>query len=292
MKEIVILSGKGGAGKTTVSASLSVFLSKNDVIVDADVDAADMHILLNPKNISVKEFYSGKEPHIDNSTCTLCETCVRECPYNALSRINDKIILNQIDCEGCGLCKIVCPVNAIEMKEKCIGKKYISNTLIGIKMSHAELIPGEENSGKLVSSVRQDGRILINEQKGEILLIDGPPGIGCNSISAVTNSDLAVLVIESTLSGFHDIKRMIELLSHFNIESCAIINKYGLNEELDIQIENFLDTNNIEIAGRIKYSKNVVDALNKTIILSKYNKKYYDIFNDIFKKIKNKIEKE
>ena len=145
MKEIVVLSGKGGAGKTTITASLSVFLSKQDVIVDADVDAADMHILLKPKIISAKEFYSGKEPEIDNLICNLCEICVKECPYNALKRNNDKIILNPIDCEGCGLCRIVCPVNAIEMKEKLIGKKYISNTILDIKMSHAELIPGEEN---------------------------------------------------------------------------------------------------------------------------------------------------
>ncbi len=292
MKEIVILSGKGGAGKTTVTSSLSIFLNKNDVIVDADVDASDMHILLQPEIISEKRFYSGKEPEVDRKKCVLCRLCVQKCPYNALSVKSNKIVLNPISCEGCGMCFQVCPQNAIEMKEKFTGKKYISNTKIGIKMSHAELLPGEENSGKLVSSIRQDGRIIIDEQRGDILLIDGPPGIGCSAISAVTNSDLVVLVVEVTKSGFHDIKRCISLVRHFNIKTCAVINKYGLNKQLDKNIENFLSEENIPVVGKIIYDKAVVEAHKQKTILSKFSNEYNKLFKDIYQNIISHLNRE
>lgn len=285
MREIVILSGKGGAGKTTITSSLSVFLDKKDVIVDADVDASDMHILLEPEIIEEKDFYSGKEPEVDDDKCVLCRLCVKKCPYDALSVKSNKITLNSINCEGCGMCYNVCPQNAIEMKEKLTGKKFISNTNIGVKMSHAELFPGEENSGKLVSSIRQDGRIIVDEQKGDILLIDGPPGIGCSAISAVTNSDLVVLVVETTLSGFHDVRRCIDLVKHFNIKSCAIINKYGLNSELDKQIENFMDSEDIPVFGRIKYDISVIEAHKQRKILSLFTEEYSKQFKDTYEKI-------
>jgi MinD superfamily P-loop ATPase len=286
MKEIIVLSGKGGAGKTTVTSSLSVFLDKKDAIVDADVDASDMHILLQPKIIKEKDFYSGKEPEVDRNKCVLCRLCVKKCPYNALSVKNNKISLEPISCEGCGMCFAVCPEKAIEMKEKRVGKKFISDTIIGIKMAHAELFPGEENSGKLVSSVRQDGRIIVDEQKGEILLIDGPPGIGCSAISAVTNSDLVILTTESTTSGFHDIKRCLELVKHFKIKTCAVMNKYGLNKKLDNEIEDFFTKEKIPIVGKINYSTQVIDAHKKRKLLSTYSDYYEEIFKDIYNKTK------
>ncbi len=285
MREIVVLSGKGGAGKTTITSSLSIFLDKKDAIVDADVDASDMHILLQPEIINEKEFYSGKEPEVNHDKCVLCRLCVKKCPYNALSVKSNKITLDPISCEGCAMCSVVCRENAIEMKEKLVGKKYISNTLIGVKMAHAELFPGEENSGKLVSSIRQDGRIIIDEQKGDLLLIDGPPGIGCSAISAITNSDLIVLSVESTLSGFHDITRCIDLARHFKINICAIINKFGLNKELDKEVENFLKNENIPIVGKIEFDTKIIDAHKQRKILSTYSEEYNDKFKNIYESI-------
>lgn len=283
MKEILIVSGKGGAGKTTVASSLALFLNEKDVLVDADVDASDLPILFEPKIIEESTFYSGVIPEIDLTLCTNCKICKDHCKYNAIEidKKNNTIFINDLNCEGCGLCSYICPENAISLKKREIGRKLISTTKLNIKMCHGILNVGGENSGKLVAAVKQDGRITLKKQKGNYIIIDGPPGIGCPVISAMTGVDIVITVIEPTLSGIHDAKRLVELAKYFNIKNFAIINKYGLNSENEESIMTYLKNEDIPLLGTIDYTKEVIEAQRKKILLSEYN----DYFNKLFKNI-------
>ncbi|KAA0257050.1 (4Fe-4S)-binding protein [Deferribacter autotrophicus] len=286
MKEIVVVSGKGGAGKSTVTASLAYFLNHNDVLVDADVDAADLHILMKPDIETEKDFYSGLEFVIDNDVCTNCDECRQKCEYDAINVIDGRYLIDGIACEGCGFCSYVCSVEAISSSEKLTGKKYISNTRFGFKMVHAKLNVAEENSGKLVAEVKKDARELAEKQNSEIILVDGPPGVGCSTISALSNADIALLVVESTVSGLHDIKRCMELLQHFKSKICVIINKFGLNPDIDCEILNYFEDKEVEMLGKVDYSLNVVDSLKRCMVLPEYAELYKKVFAEIFDGLK------
>lgn len=268
VKELVVISGKGGSGKTSISLALSN-LFKSIVIVDCDVDAADMHLILNPTIIDKFDFYSGKKAIIDRSKCINCGKCKEICAFDAIS---DFIEINDYFCEGCGACKYACPNEAITLLENKSGEWFKSETRFG-DFIHAKLGIAEENSGKLVSKIRNQARIRANELNKDLIIVDGSPGIGCPVIASITGADLVLVVIEPTLSGLHDAKRVFELISHFKLKAVACINKYDVNLEMANLIENYLKSNNIDLIGKIPYSNDFAQAMiaNKTLI--EYNDK-------------------
>lgn len=282
MKEILIVSGKGGAGKTTITSSLSLFLEENDVLVDADVDASDLPILLGPKTLEESIFFAGVAPSINYDICSNCGLCKSYCKFDAIINENNKYVIDEINCEGCALCSYVCPANAITLTKRETGKKFISQTKLNVKMCHGELNIGAENSGKLVASVKQDGRVLANKQESSIIIIDGPPGIGCPVIAAMSGVDLAVIVIEPTLSGIHDAKRIIELAKQFDINTSAVINKYGLNKENEAALFEYLHKEDIKVLGCLNYSEDIIKAQIEMVLLPEYNHYFYKTLKDIY----------
>jgi MinD superfamily P-loop ATPase len=277
MKWISILSGKGGTGKTTLTASFAV-LAKNAVVADCDVDAPDLHILLYPEMIEKQEFKGSKLAVIDELKCVRCSLCQEKCRFNA---ITEDFKVDQFSCEGCGVCTIICPVNAITLTERISGHDYISKTRYGY-MAHAMLNPGEANSGKLVTLVRQTAKILAEKENIGLIMIDGSPGIGCPVIASVTGVDVGLVVTEPTMSGIHDLKRTLQLLKHFNVPPLVCVNMYDLNRDNTEKILGFCGENGIEVAGRIPFSPKVTEAMvnRKTII-------EYSPGSDVAKEVEN-----
>jgi MinD superfamily P-loop ATPase len=255
LRQITVLSGKGGTGKTTLVASLAV-LARNVVVTDCDVDAPDLHILLKPEIIEEQEFGSSKEAVIDETKCTECGKCEENCRFNAINGITVDPFL----CEGCGVCAYICPVEAVELKEKLNGHAYISKIKYGF-MSHALLNPGEENSGKLVSLVRQNATKITEKEKIDLILNDGPPGIGCPVIASIGGTDLGLVVVEPTLSGIHDMKRALGLLNHFNVKPLICVNKFDINVENTQMIENYCMENDLKLIGKIPFDTAIREAL-------------------------------
>ncbi len=256
LKELVVVSGKGGTGKTTLASSFA-YLSENKVIADCDVDASDMHLILQPEIKQVKPYTGRKKAKVIEEECTLCGICVDECRFDAITDINQ---INPIKCEGCGVCKIVCPVDAIEMVPTQAGELYLSESRYG-PLIHARLFPGEENSGQLVSLVRQFAKITCGTKNKDLVIIDGPPGTGCPVTSAITGTNLAVVVTEPTLSGIHDLERVVEVIRQFKIKPTVVINKYDINPEMTEKIENFARENEILLLGKIPFDERAVESV-------------------------------
>ena len=263
MKQIVIISGKGGTGKTVLTGALAA-LAQNKIMADCDVDAADLHLLLSPEIKEQHEFRSGKTARIDQSLCRQCGKCIRVCRFGA---ITDDFTIDPIACEGCGFCSFVCPQKAIVMEENISGDWFISNTRFG-PMVHAKLGIAEENSGKLVALVRKQAKELAERNSCDWVIVDGAPGIGCPVIASLSGIDCALVVTEPTLSGLHDAARVIEVAKHFGVPVKLIINKYDLNPSMTEKIERYCVDNNIDLAGKIRFDKSVVRAMveGKTII--------------------------
>ena len=263
MKQLTILSGKGGTGKTTLTASLAV-LARNAVIADCDVDAPDLHMLLHPEVIETQEFKGSKLAVIDKTKCDNCGVCREKCRFGAITKA---LIVDPIACEGCGVCAAICPADAITMIERVSGYAYISKTKYGF-MAHASLNPGEANSGKLVTLVRQNARILSEKESSDLILIDGPPGIGCPVIASVTGVDVGLVVTEPTMSGIHDLERALQLLEHFSVTPLVCVNMYDINRDNTEKILRFCKENSIEVVGRIPLNPKVTEAMvnGKTII--------------------------
>lgn len=263
MKQLTILSGKGGTGKTTLTASLAV-LARNAVLADCDVDAPDLHMLLHPEVIKTQEFKGSKLAVIDKTKCTKCGLCREKCRFDA---ITEAIEVDPIACEGCGVCAAICPEDAITLVERVSGYAYISKTKYGF-MAHALLSPGESNSGKLVTLVRQNARILSEKENSDVILIDGPPGIGCPVIASVTGVDVGLVVTEPTMSGIHDLKRALQLLEHFQVTPLVCVNMYDINRDNTDKILMFCKENSIEVVGRIPFNPKVTEAMvnGKTIV--------------------------
>ena len=253
--EITVLSGKGGTGKTTVTASLAV-LAKNAVITDCDVDAPDLHMLLKPTVLKKQAFRASKVAVIDQNTCVECKKCEKNCRFGA---IQDQVV-DPILCEGCGVCVYICPVAAIELETRVSGYAFISKTKYGL-MSHALLNPGEENSGKLVSLVRKNAKELAEKENCELIINDGPPGIGCPVIASLSGVKAGLIVVEPTLSGIHDMERALELLNHFNVDSFVCINKHDINAENTEKIASFCKSKNVEVVGKIPFDQIVTESL-------------------------------
>lgn len=268
MKEIVVISGKGGTGKTSITASFAHLGGKDIVVADCDVDAADMHLLLQPDTIIEEDFYSGVAAEIDQNLCVKSATCFDVCRFDAVKFINDEYHINKINCEGCGYCARVCPMQAITMVEQNVGKWYISNTRAGNKMVHAKLGIAAENSGKLVAHVKNKAKMTALEDKKDIVLVDGSPGIGCPVVSSLSGAHFVVLVTESSVSGLHDLKRVYQLVNNFRIPAGIIINKSDINPEITKEIHKFINSENIEHLADIEYNENFTVAMTqgKTIV--------------------------
>ncbi len=263
MREVVIISGKGGTGKTTLTASLSA-LWENKVIADCDVDAADLHILLNPKIQKRTDFYGGVKAVIDNEICTACGQCREVCKYDAISA---DFVVDEIACEGCGVCPYFCPVDAISLVDRHSGEWYLSETRFG-PLVHAKLGVAEENSGKLVSLIRREAKILAEDRGLDTILVDGSPGIGCPVISSVTGASLVVIVTEPTVSGVHDMERVVGLANHFQIPVAIVVNKADLNEDMTDRIKSEAVKQNLLFLEKIPYDPVVTQAMvqGKTVV--------------------------
>ncbi len=264
MKQIVILSGKGGTGKTFVSASLAC-LAENAVCADCDVDAANLHLLLEPEVRETHEFKGGRIAELNADACTGCGVCVEHCRFDALGMVpaGPQTTVAEVDpvaCEGCGVCGLVCPTEAFSFRTSDAGRWYVSDTQYG-PMVHAHLFAGEENSGKLVQQVRASARTVGEERRKDWVVIDGPPGTGCAVMSAMTGVDMVVLVTEPTTAGVHDVKRVIEVALHFGIPVGMVINKSSINPEMADELRSFATEKKIRYLGDIPYDKRIVDSV-------------------------------
>ncbi len=261
--QITVISGKGGTGKTTVTSSFAA-LADDAVVADCDVDAADMHLILSPDTFETNDFYGLKVAHINKELCTNCGLCADHCRFDAIDPHN---VVDTFKCEGCAVCEYICPEDAVQMIDKKAGEYYCSNTRFG-PMVHAKLGIGEEASGKLVSCVRRRASGLAEENGKDMIIIDGPPGTGCSVIAAITGVDLVLIVTEPTISGIHDLERVVSVARHFNIDVMVCINKYDINSELSDSITEYCKKNGISIAGKIPYDKVTVEAMveGKTVV--------------------------
>jgi len=266
MKQIVIVSGKGGTGKTVITGAFAA-LARNKVMADCDVDAADLHLLLQPEIKERHDFRSGLSATIDKETCQQCGKCIAVCRFNTIS---SGFMVDHVSCEGCGFCSHICPVGAIKMEECLAGEWFISQTRFG-PMVHAKLGIAEENSGKLVSLVRKQAKELAEKNNCDWVIIDGAPGIGCPVIASLSGIDCAVVVTEPTLSGLYDASRVIEVTKHFNVPARLVINKFDLNINMSEKIEEYCVENGIPLIGKVRFDKTVVEAMveGKTIIEGK-----------------------
>ena len=288
MKEIVIISGKGGTGKTSITASFAYLAGKEAVIADCDVDAADMHILMQPKILQENDFYSGELAIIDEVICTQCGKCFDVCRFDAVKVIEGIHTIDEISCEGCGYCSKICPVNAIDDIPLKAGKWFISNSKVDSAFVHAKLDIGADNSGKLVAQVKNIAKeIAVNYDK-DYIIVDGSPGTGCPVVSSLSGANFVVLVTEPTVSGLHDLQRVYELVKKFHLPAGCIINKYDLNKDVTNQIIEFLNYENITHLANLPYSQDFTKAMvnKKTIVETEYNNEIKQILIDTWEKIK------
>jgi len=289
VKQILVISGKGGTGKTVVTAAFAS-LAKNKISVDCDVDAANLYLLLNPEIQESFDFRSGKTAFINQDQCSSCGSCQDICRFDAIKKDSlGKFLIDPVSCEGCGLCARVCPSQAITMKENLSGQWFISNTRFGLFV-HARLGIAEENSGKLVATVKQKAKELGKKNNVDWIIADGSPGIGCPVIASLSDVDCAVIVCEPTVSGIHDAKRVIEVANHFKVPVKIIVNKFDLNIEMTLKIEDFAKEHDIEVAGRIPFDKKVVEAVScgKTV-MEIGDKEISECFSNIWEKVSRGI---
>jgi MinD superfamily P-loop ATPase len=286
MKQLTIISGKGGTGKTSIAAAFAS-LAKDAVFADCDVDAADLHLILKPKIKKTMNFHGLKIASIKRNVCTICKNCYEHCRFNAIDK---EINIIKESCEGCGVCEYVCPVDAIQMVDRDSGYSYTSETRFG-PMAHAKLKTAEEASGKLVTVVRNNAIKLGEENKKDLIVIDGPPGIGCPVISSISGVDLVLVVTEPTLSAIHDLERILGVAHHFQIPAVVCINKYDINVDNTGQIENYCKSNNIDIVGKLPYDNIVTDAMihEKTVV--EYSKgDFSDMIIDMWNTVEGRVK--
>jgi MinD superfamily P-loop ATPase len=273
IREIVVISGKGGTGKTSLTAAFAG-LAENAVLADCDVDAADLHLILQPEVRQTHDFSGGKLARIRSEMCIGCQRCVEVCQFDAvtLSDVGNDIVaktyaVDPVACEGCGVCVYFCPVKAIDFEDSVNGQWFISDTRFG-PMVHAKLGIAEENSGKLVSLIRKESRKIAEQDGRELIVVDGSPGIGCPVIASISGADLVLAVTEPTLSGRHDLERVTQLTAHFDIPTAVCINKWDINPEIADAIEADAKQKGLTLAGRISYDPAVTRAqvAQKTII--------------------------
>ena len=260
MKEIVVISGKGGTGKTSLTAAFAV-LAEDVVLADCDVDAADLHLILQPQTSNQNDFSGGSQASIRTDDCTACGLCQEICRFGAIKTDDGgKYAVDAISCEGCGVCAHFCPQQAIDFKPVVNGQWFISDTRIG-PMVHAKLGIAEENSGKLVTLVRKEAKQIAEDQGRKFILVDGSPGIGCPVIASIGGADQVVVVTEPTVSGIHDLERVVKLAKHFDVPTAICINKADINPLKSEEIENYARENDLPVIARIDYDKAFTRAM-------------------------------
>ena len=270
MKEIVVISGKGGTGKTSITAAFAVLGGTDVVVADCDVDAADMHLLMQPDFGHEDDFFSGELAYIEQSNCTRCGICQQVCRFDAISVTEGKYIIDPLDCEGCGYCARVCPTETIINKKLLAGKWFISDIKTGSLMVHARLEIGADNSGKLVAKVKDEAKGIALEERKDYILVDGSPGVGCPVVSSLSGANFVVLVTEPTVSGLHDLKRVHQLVKKFNIRSGCIINKADINPGLSNDIKLFLEEEGIAHLGDLPYNEDFTTAMTQGQTIVEY----------------------
>jgi len=288
MKSIIVLSGKGGVGKSSIAASLAVAFSKekNIVCADCDVDASNLSLLFGlttDKYVEWKPLSTNQTVEVDEKKCIGCRKCVDSCYFRALSFVKNKSRVNEFGCEGCGVCELVCPTKAIKLVD--IDNAFIGSakTDRGFFIASAQLEPGNSGSGKVVFEVKKKAKEI--EPNADLMIIDAAAGIGCPVIASVTGNDYAVLVTEPTPSGYSDMLRALEIVDHFKIKKGIIINKYDINEEFSEKIEEFAKEKNIKIIAKIPFDKAFVKAMTEMVPITDYDKKYENVFEEIKQKI-------
>lgn len=255
MKEILIISGKGGTGKTSITGAFAV-LAENKVMVDCDVDAADLHLILDSSVQESHEFYGSKLPVIDREKCIQCGKCEEFCRFDAIKNLE----VIPYSCEGCEGCYHLCPAGAISLQDRLSGHWFISTTKYG-PLVHARLGIAEENSGRLVAEVRKNARSLAESRGLDLIITDGPPGIGCPVVSSLSGVDLVLLIAEPTVSGIHDLERIVSVARHFYVEPIVCINKYNLDIKKAREIEDYCNNEGIEVAGRLSFDPVITRAM-------------------------------
>jgi len=291
MREVVVISGKGGTGKTSLSASYAYLEGNNAVVSDCDVDAANMHLLLDANFKNQSDFFSGEIAIIDEESCINCGDCFDACHFDAITPGDDFHVVDPISCEGCHYCYRVCEHDSIVMQTQKAGELFISDIKNSTQMVHAKLGFAAENSGKLVAKVKTQAKTLALKGDKEFVITDGSPGIGCPVISSLSGTSLVVLVTEATVSGLHDLKRVQELVKTFNLEAVCIINKYDLNLQMTQEIEEFLKKENIKIVAKLPYDETFTMALAeaKPIVEYSENSPLSNLVKDSWQEIKTII---
>lgn len=282
MKQIVVISGKGGTGKTTVASSFA-YLAENVNIADCDVEAPNLNLMLENKTLSKRPYFGGKNAYIEKEKCNACGKCIEVCRFGAVKK---DYTINDLKCEGCGACSIVCQVKAIRFEDEETGQIINGKTEKGVFV-HSELKIGADGAGKIVTEIRKE---LVKEKDNKLSIIDGSPGIGCVVIASITGCDMAVIVTEPTQSGMDDLKRVLNLTYHFDIDSYVIINKYDINKEKAKEIETFCEENQVNILGQIPFDPFVNIAIQESRPIvdftdSEGGKTIREIWNKLYKKI-------
>lgn len=266
MREILVISGKGGTGKTSLTAAFA-HVSGSKIICDLDVDTPDLHLLLQPGHERVIEFHAGNEARIEPEGCVNCGICEEMCRYNAISHQNDIFTVDPIRCEGCKVCVTFCPEQTITFPEKHCGTWYVSTTRFGT-MVHAQLFPGEENSGRLVTLLKNEAKKLAREKNIDCILSDGAPGVGCPVISSLSGANFVVLVTEPTPSGRHDLERVAALCDHFRVRAGVIINKADLNLDETESIEHYCREKEYSLLAKLPHDPLVTEAMVKGLAVT------------------------
>ncbi|MDH3836312.1 MAG: P-loop NTPase [Desulfobacteraceae bacterium] len=286
MKELVVISGKGGTGKTSLMAAFAS-LAEKKVLCDADVDAADLHLLMDPDIKERHDFQGGSTAIINPNNCTQCGLCRDLCRWNAISEAFE---VDPIECEGCGVCVDFCPEEAIDFPIKTCGEWFISNTRFG-PMVHARLGIAEENSGKLVALVRQEAKKLAQKNKLDLLITDGPPGVGCPVIASLGGASAVLVVAEPTVSGLHDMERVAQLAAHFKVPGMVCVNKFDLNFDQTEAIEKLAKENKMTVVGRVPFDPVFTESMVKGQTVLEYvgNSKFRSSISEIWQNIRNQL---
>ncbi len=297
MKELVVISGKGGTGKTSIVASLATLAGKS-ILADCDVDAADLHLVLEPTIKRREDFIGGKQAFIIEDKCIGCGRCEKICKFDA---IEEKALSNgsngsiykvdSISCEGCGVCVEFCPNEAIEFNEVVNGEWFVSDTRYGT-MVHATLGIAQENSGKLVSLIRREAKDIAKRENQDLIIVDGSPGIGCPVIASITGADVVLVITEPTLSGLHDLERVVKLAVGFDLSIVVAINKYDLNPDMSEKIEAYASQNDIEVVGKIHYDKAFTKAqINKESLIEYNDSLSSKDIKEMWKRLSKKLDR-